>query len=81
MIADVSGVSSPPTTRANEVDTSETWGTVSHFRRMTRVDLDVARYWLDTVHRPAHRATHWLLNVEGCPGCTFEAAIRVGVSA
>jgi hypothetical protein len=52
------------------------WGTASHFRRLARVDVDTAAYWLATVHRPAHRISHPFLNVEGCPGCAFETAAQ-----
>jgi hypothetical protein len=58
-----------------EIDTPETWGTASRFRRLARVDADTAAYWLLTVHRPAHRVGHPLLNVEDCPGCAFETAM------
>lgn len=58
-----------------KVVTPDTWGTASQFRRLARVDQDVAAYWLDTVHRPAHRVAHPRLNVESCPGCVFELAV------
>ena len=73
MLTDVTGVSSPPATNRPEVDT---WGTASYFRRLARVDLDVAAYWVGQVHRPAHRFQHPHLNIEGCPGCAFETAVR-----
>jgi hypothetical protein len=56
------------------VDTPDTWGTPSRFRRLARVDLDDAAYWLAAVSRPAHRAGHPRLNVKRCPGCVFETA-------
>jgi hypothetical protein len=59
-----------------EIDTPETWGTASRFRRLARVDADTASYWLRTVGRRAHHFGHPNLNIDRCPGCAFEDSAK-----
>lgn len=74
MTIDAIAAVKPAATRTTNVDTFDTWGTASRFRRLAKVDPDVAAYWLTTVHRVTHRTGHPQLTVVGCPGCIFETA-------
>ncbi len=68
MSVDCIGVIVPPPTDSPD------FGTSSSFSRMTGVDSETAAYWVATVSRAAHRVGHPRLNIDGCPGCTFERA-------
>lgn len=75
MTIDAIAAAGSAATRTPDVDTSETWGTASRFRRLAQTDPDTAAYWLATVDRVTHRAGHPHLNIAGCPGCRFEQAV------
>jgi hypothetical protein len=81
MTLDVIGASSPPTTppaasvTGATIGDTDTWGTITRFRRLTRVQRADADYWTRVVSRPAHRMGHPNLTIQGCPGCLFETAV------
>lgn len=67
-------------TPSRVVDNPLSWGTVTRFRHLAKVDKteprDIASYWVHEVSRPAHRIAHEA-PMPGCPGCTFEIALPV----
>ena len=75
MTIDAIAAAGPAATCTPHVDTSDTCGTASQFRRLAQVDPDTAAYWLATVDRVPHRTAPPLLTVVGCPSCRFEQAV------
>lgn len=72
MTANASGVLCPPATRPAGIGT---WGTATHFSRLTGADHETSAYWVRVVARGAHRMGHPKLTIEGCPGCAYEQAV------
>lgn len=52
------------------------WGTATYFVRLTGVDLLTAIHWVTVIYRGAHAMGHPRLNIDRCPGCLFELAVK-----